>query len=72
MRGKHTWLRTIQHAGRITPADAGKTKTAKLRHGRHRDHPRGCGENVIGNMNTLKQQRITPADAGKTNSNLGQ
>ena len=72
MRGKRKPPNSGTGGIGITPADAGKTKTAKLRHGRHRDHPRGCGENVIGNMNTLKQQRITPADAGKTNSNLGQ
>ena len=31
--------------GRITPADAGKTKRRNEHIGAHRDHPRGCGEN---------------------------
>ena len=32
---------------RITPADAGKTLRQGLPTVRHRDHPRGCGENVF-------------------------
>ena len=46
MRGKHS-ERTVNAKGfRITPADAGKTKTALRRNRQRRDHPRGCGENA--------------------------
>ena len=45
MRGKRTAHPAPQGAGRITPADAGKT--LKFFAALHRvwDHPRGCGEN---------------------------
>ena len=31
----------------ITPADAGKTRRVRVRVRVHRDHPRGCGENLM-------------------------
>ena len=46
MRGKlclRSWRRCYK---RITPADAGKTRTAESIHISAEDHPRGCGENL--------------------------
>ena len=45
MRGKRKV--NIIHAASvgITPADAGKTEVLFTEKNRHRDHPRGCGEN---------------------------
>ena len=46
MRGKRSdnWYRG--RCSRITPADAGKTKTDINADMNYRDHPRGCGENA--------------------------
>ena len=47
MRGKPR-RQTIKCCNiRITPADAGKTTRHRRSHRRSRDHPRGCGENMI-------------------------
>ena len=45
MRGKPTSRAIFTPASGITPADAGKTRTAPLRFLLPEDHPRGCGEN---------------------------
>ena len=45
MRGKRTAHPAPTGAGRITPADAGKTHRCGSAHRGGRDHPRGCGEN---------------------------
>ena len=45
MRGKLISLKTGSFFFRITPADAGKTKTWNIITSINRDHPRGCGEN---------------------------
>ena len=47
MRGKQCGQSLLRCSPGITPADAGKTKTAEIRHRRHWDHPRGCGENAF-------------------------
>ena len=46
MRGKHNVAFFVQSSIRITPADAGKTKSAWLKSALSPDHPRGCGENA--------------------------
>ena len=46
MRGKHAWELPIYPTDRITPADAGKTRPARIFCCWGRDHPRGCGENL--------------------------
>ena len=66
MRGKLCSLPDWNAPQGITPADAGKTKKEMLFGGRIRDHPRGCGENVLGLAVADARMRITPADAGKT------
>ena len=46
MRGKRAIIaQRILYSG-ITPADAGKTAKIKILCCSHRDHPRGCGENL--------------------------
>ena len=66
MRGKRGRRVQKNAGGRITPADAGKTKTRHLFDNNPKDHPRGCGENTAGFMSSAFASRITPADAGKT------
>ena len=46
MRGAPDGLTSIQHVGRIIPADAGSTPRQGSRPGAVGDHPRGCGEHV--------------------------
>ena len=45
MRGKPHTAQTISVQARITPADAGKTRSLRLSKPRMANHPRGCGEN---------------------------
>ena len=45
MRGKHSKIQLFNNINRITPADAGKTRPARLSPWAAQDHPRGCGEN---------------------------
>ena len=47
MRGKHYNRDCGGRAYGITPADAGKTYTKRETKKVGRDHPRGCGENII-------------------------
>ena len=47
MRGKRSGQKPPLHSGGITPADAGKTQEAVEVLDIYRDHPRGCGENLI-------------------------
>ena len=66
MRGKPKILVCGIACKGITPADAGKTiQSAQLLYHAW-DHPRGCGENIIGTNVEYGEVRITPADAGKT------
>ena len=46
MRGKQKVKRLLANFGRITPAHAGKTPTAKAVYDALQDHPRACGENI--------------------------
>ena len=52
----------------ITPADAGKTAELDFGGDNAEDHPRGCGENLHLDKQSVIPARITPADAGKTMS----
>ena len=47
MRGKPFCGIGIYSADRITPADAGKTVVFLFYTTMCRDHPRGCGENIV-------------------------
>ena len=47
MRGKPAPATDSRDSVRITPADAGKTKTNQRTAKHDEDHPRGCGENVL-------------------------
>ena len=47
MRGKPKFCSRSRRTARITPADAGKTNTVAVTCAVKRDHPRGCGENLL-------------------------
>ena len=47
MRGKLVIPYFERNFNRITPADAGKTNTVAVTCAVKRDHPRGCGENLL-------------------------
>ena len=47
MRGKLKRQAVFKLDSRITPADAGKTRSTSPRMGFCWDHPRGCGENTL-------------------------
>ena len=47
MRGKHEVTANFGGVERITPADAGKTRSESTAPAGGADHPRGCGENCI-------------------------
>ena len=47
MRGKLLKVRQCSRAMRITPADAGKTVQCSVAFWPKKDHPRGCGENIV-------------------------
>ena len=55
MRGKRYNYLMDSQGNRITPADAGKTRSRKARRLSAKDHPRGCGEN--------DQYYIDPSDS---------
>ena len=46
MRGKPDTPADETEQDRITPADAGKTRFGGVWQHNHKDHPRGCGENI--------------------------
>ncbi len=47
MRGKPFYGIIISVTNRITPADAGKTTLDIIVRILYKDHPRGCGENLL-------------------------
>ena len=71
MRGKLIYSSLPLSVSGITPADAGKTIWVIIPVNLHRDHPRGCGENLSPRIALIGQLRITPADAGKTERPAG-
>ena len=50
---------------RITPADAGKTCAVRAQAKKKRDHPRGCGENIMKQRNMLFCRGSPPRMRGK-------
>ncbi len=68
MRGKRNPTYEDFGEDRITPADAGKTIQTIGIADIFQDHPRGCGENLHLDKQSVIPARITPADAGKTMS----
>ena len=65
MRGKHGNGFGQDGWWRITPADAGKTYVTWRKFQRCRDHPRGCGENLLNALNTTGFQGSPPRMRGK-------
>ena len=65
MRGKRSCCCCLGEFVRITPADAGKTQRRNEHIGAHRDHPRGCGENVYRVSVTLHVPGSPPRMRGK-------
>ena len=68
MRGKRDIRTTPRVTLRITPADAGKTRCLSVRLARRRDHPRGCGENGIGQVVGRGRRGSPPRMRGKLHS----
>ena len=65
MRGKQLRFGLWCPATRITPADAGKTCVAAQARVIHRDHPRGCGENLLKRANLSAALGSPPRMRGK-------
>ena len=54
---------------RIIPAGAGKSPSATGAGGRPRDHPRGCGEKIVGIMRRHRHEGSSPRVRGKVLAN---
>ena len=65
MRGKLSKKETCPVDDRITPADAGKTFTNRIRGCTAKDHPRGCGENTAGAASKSRVKGSPPRMRGK-------
>ena len=65
MRGKHISEMPISIEDRITPADAGKTSPYFNAPFSKWDHPRGCGENIVGYIACKYRQGSPPRMRGK-------
>ena len=65
MRGKRRNHVRRQPLGGITPADAGKTSRRGVKCCKMRDHPRGCGENVLRQLLPEKPLGSPPRMRGK-------
>ena len=65
MRGKHAICYQSRHAGRFTPADAGKTLLPDATAFCTKDHPRGCGENIDFYFSATAIQGSPPRMRGK-------
>ena len=65
MRGKLFERYILGNWVRITPADAGKTYSARHGAGQNRDHPRGCGENALRTPRQQEQGGSPPRMRGK-------
>ena len=65
MRGKLGRRLSRAHAGRITPADAGKTAMFTFADADVMDHPRGCGENQGESMDAIAGRGSPPRMRGK-------
>ena len=65
MRGKPSVSQLSVRTLRITPADAGKTRSQIVPRARGQDHPRGCGENSITRVLEVTRQGSPPRMRGK-------
>ena len=65
MRGKPFTSENGLYSLRITPADAGKTLSLNPTTIRQKDHPRGCGENIITEFSLLRFLGSPPRMRGK-------
>ena len=65
MRGKRFVQLSSTQDARITPADAGKTSCGRVLPVWARDHPRGCGENMMLNLVQNPYQGSPPRMRGK-------
>ena len=65
MRGKPLLIYFPEPLARITPADAGKTTQGFPYFIVHKDHPRGCGENIIFSIRIIKPPGSPPRMRGK-------
>ena len=65
MRGKHINIDINYEHTRITPADAGKTFQIMKFRTSDMDHPRGCGENRKGKLNSAMRRGSPPRMRGK-------
>ena len=71
MRGKGKMAVQVNRETRITPAYAGKRWQRLPPRSEQQDHPRLCGEKLLGLYQQLEDDRITPAYAGKRISGNG-
>ena len=65
MRGKPRLTDVRILPGRITPADAGKTRLIRMPFCQLWDHPRGCGENCVCTCSRLRGEGSPPRMRGK-------
>ena len=65
MRGKPAKQCSYKLLYRITPADAGKTRSKKARRLSAKDHPRGCGENASRSAAAQSRAGSPPRMRGK-------
>ena len=70
VRGKHRSKRCKHLYLGITPAGAGKTYAYSNRSSEDRDHPRRCGENIVGYVFSKYRQGSPPQVRGKPSHNL--
>ena len=65
MRGKAYEVVVATGEGRITPAYAGKRRATPLNRFQQWDHPRLCGENVVGGVSCVTTWGSPPPMRGK-------
>ena len=65
MRGKQSSTQTQGTSFRITPADAGKTQVDRAFGPKVEDHPRGCGENLLQQVDEHALKGSPPRMRGK-------
>ena len=70
MRGKDTEFQAKSAIPRITPAHAGKSRSAPWQLSRHRDHPRTCGEKLEAYSPAIPRQGSPPHMRGKVAGNF--
>ena len=65
VRGKLSMIGAVAFRSGITPACAGKTLTISLASTLSKDHPRMCGENLVGNLELTRKTGSPPHVRGK-------